>query len=108
MRRVFLILLGITMILPGLTLKSTASTATTIAVETVAAKKGEAVAVPIRLSGNSGICGVTVSVTYDAALTLTNVTRGDALPTLTMTKTGSLLSNPIKLLQSSFRKNVKK
>ncbi len=98
MKKILSVLLGVTMLLSGLTLGSTASTVTKIKVEAVVAERGESVEVPIRLSGNSGICGATVLVTYDAALTLVNVTRGDALSTLAMTKSGSLSANPVKLV----------
>lgn len=59
---------------------------------------GQRVDLPIRLWGNTGICGATISVTYDSALTLTGITKGDALSTLTMTRTGSLSESPIKLV----------
>lgn len=56
------------------------------------------VEVPIVLSGNSGICGMSFSVSYDSALTLAELTVGDALSTLDYTKPKSLSANPLKLL----------
>lgn len=54
--------------------------------------------VPITLSGNSGICGANITVSYNEKLQLKGITRGSALLSLTMTKPGSLASNPFVLV----------
>jgi len=74
---------------------------TTLTVDTVSVNVGDAVTsvdVPIILSGNSGICGMSFRVSYDTALTLTALTVGDALSTLDYTKPKTLDANPLKLL----------
>lgn len=75
-----------------------ATNETTIAVDAVASKGGGNIRVPIRLSHNTGICGATISIRYEAHLTLTAVEKGDALSALTMTNPGNLSANPINLV----------
>lgn len=70
----------------------------TISIGTVDAQPGEQVDVPISISGNTGMCGATLSIAYNDALVLSNITAGSALSTLTMTKPGSLSSNPFNLV----------
>ena len=67
----------------------------TVTVDIITAAAGETVTVPIRLSGNPGITGLDLIISYDAKLTLTSITKGDALPTLAMTPGGDLTANPI-------------
>ena len=71
-----------------------------ITVNQVTAEGGTSVDVPISISGNPGICGATISVSYDTSLTLTKVVGGEALSGLDMTKPGKLTANPIKILWS--------
>ena len=66
-----------------------------IKVEDVTALKGTNVTVPVKLTGNTGICGAVMYITYDEALTLTAVTKGEALPGLAMTPPGDLSKNPV-------------
>ena len=68
-----------------------------ITVDRVTADSGGSIDVPLRISGNTGICGASLLVEYDQRLTLTKVTKGDALSTLTMTKPGKLTMNPARL-----------
>ena len=70
----------------------------TISIDNVTAAAGETVDVPIRITDNPGICGATLKFTYNNALTLTGVSAGSALTTLTMTKPGNLSSNPFNLM----------
>lgn len=77
--------------------QSSAATETIIAMEHVTATPGQTVRVPVILEGNEGICGAAISVKYSAALTLVAVDKGTALPSLTMTKPGTLTNNPIKI-----------
>lgn len=71
------------------------SAETTISVDSVTVKTNETVTVPVRVSGNTGILGATVKVTFDEALELTNIARGDALSGLTLTMPGSTDINPV-------------
>ena len=66
---------------------------TEINIGDVTAMGGETVDVPITLSGNSGICGANIVISYDKNLQLTGITKGSALPSLSMTKPGSIASN---------------
>ena len=59
---------------------------------------GETVDVPITLSGNSGICGANIVISYDKNLQLTGITKGSALSSLSMTKPGSIASNPFAVV----------
>ncbi len=65
---------------------------TTIKVNSVSASPGDSVNVPVVVEGNPGILGATIEVSYDAGLTLTGASNGEALSTLTMTKPGSFAS----------------
>lgn len=57
------------------------------------------ITVPINISNNAGLTGLTLSVEYDFnVLTLTSIVRGEALSGLVFTKPGSLVLNPIKLV----------
>ncbi len=69
----------------------------TLSVGNIQASSGESVTVPVSISGNTGIAGAVLSVTYDSSLTLTNVTSGEAFSSLTFTKPGNLGANPINL-----------
>lgn len=60
---------------------------------------GEAdVEIPLTLSGNTGIAGMTLKVSYTEGLTLKNITQGSGLPTLTLTKPGDYSANPFNLV----------
>ena len=58
----------------------------------------ESVEVPLVLSNNPGILGMTLQVTYTEGLTLTNITLGDALSKLAYTPPGNYTDNPFTLL----------
>ncbi len=58
----------------------------------------EAVEVPIEISNNQGILGMTLKISYDKELTLTNAAKGEALSSLTFTKGGDYRSNPFNLV----------
>lgn len=74
------------------------SVQTALTVNQVKTEKNANVDVPIRISNNTGICGVTLMVSYDEKLELVNVSRGEALSTLEMTKPGNYQTNPVKIL----------
>lgn len=71
---------------------------TEINIGDVTATGGETVEVPIILSGNSGICGANIVISYDKSLQLTGITKGSALSSLSMTKPGSIVSNPFAVV----------
>lgn len=71
---------------------------TTLTIESVTAKPGESITVPVRLAGNTGICGATLNFKYHSSLTLTNISKGDGLSTLNMTKPGSYSPGPFVLV----------
>ena len=57
----------------------------------------ESVDIPIVISGNTGIIGMTLTIHYDDGLTLTGVNKGNAFTSLTMTKPGDFSANPVKI-----------
>ena len=67
-------------------------------VDKVSVTGGGSVSVPIRLTENTGICGATLSISYDSRLTLTNIEKGTALASLTMTKPGDFSANPVNIV----------
>ncbi len=69
-----------------------------VSVGNVVVDCGQNVEVPMYLSENPGICGMTLEVTYDTSLTLLHIKNGEALSSLTMTEPGDLLSNPIRVM----------
>lgn len=71
---------------------------TTITVDTVTAQPGESFTVPVRIAGNTGVCGATLTFDYGTSLTLTNITRGEGFSSLTMTKPGDVTNNPFTLV----------
>lgn len=70
----------------------------TISVDKIHIDAGSNVDVPLRISGNTGICGATISVSYDKNIVLKEVKKGTALSTLTMTGSGNLSANPVKIV----------
>ena len=69
-----------------------------MAVDTMTVSPGQTVEVPIRLSGNTGLAGIRLTISYSQSLTLTQITKGEALSTLTMTPPGKLSDNPVNIL----------
>ena len=82
----------------AMTVSGEPQSAPEISVGNVTASPGETVSVPISVSDSPGVCGATILVSYDSALTLKSVTKGDAWPSLTMTKPGKLSSNPVNIV----------
>lgn len=70
----------------------------TISIGSVTAKAGSQVKVPISISGNTGICGASLKISYDNILVLSDISAGTALSSLVMTKPGNISSNPFKLV----------
>ena len=76
-----------------------AETTFTVISQTIQQGDGtEAVEVPIEISNNQGILGMTLKISYDKELTLTNAAKGEALSSLTFTKGGDYRSNPFNLV----------
>ena len=69
-----------------------------ITVSKVSVNAGEDVEIPIILSGNTGIAGMAISVSYNNNLTLKSISRGNALSTLAYTPPGDLTANPVNLV----------
>ena len=67
----------------------------TISVDEIHIDAGGKVDVPLRISGNTG---ATISVSYDKNVVLKEVKKGAALSTLTMTGSGDLSANPVKIV----------
>lgn len=61
-------------------------------------KSNEEISIPLTLSGNTGICGATISIEYGSGLTLTGIDKGDALESLVMTKPGRFTDNPVRIM----------
>ena len=75
-----------------------ASAETKISVDQIVTESADLISVPIRIEGNTGICGAALSIKYDKNLILTSIEKGEALPSLTLTKSAELSSNPQKLV----------
>lgn len=71
---------------------------TLIKIDTVDCNPGETVEVKLSISGNTGIAGAVLKVSYDSDLELLSVTKGDALSELIFTPPAKMTSNPITLL----------
>ncbi len=90
-KKFFALLLSLCMVFSTFVTVANADALTTITVGEVEAGAGEDVVVPVSISNNTvGICGLTMTFTYDAnVLTYKSATQGDALTSLTLTKPGS-------------------
>lgn len=67
---------------------ATASRKPTITVDTVSANPGDTIKVEVKISGNTGVAGALLKISYDSKLTLTGAENGDAFGRLTFTKPG--------------------
>lgn len=67
-------------------------------IDEVTCSPGESVSVPISISGNTGIAGAIIDITYDKELTLTDINKGTAFNALTLTLPKYLTSYPLRLL----------
>lgn len=75
-----------------------ASSNISLKIDTVTCEKGKTVDVPIIVSGNTGIAGAIIDITYDKELTLVGINRGTAFTNLDFTQPNHLTSYPIRLL----------
>lgn len=94
-------LLCVLSMLFSMVVNSSAQTSTTVSVESQTIEQGagtENVEVPIKISNNTGILGITISVTFDEELTLINAVKGDVLEDLTLTKPKNYEVKPYNLV----------
>ncbi len=75
-----------------------AETNVSIAAESIRVGINEQIVVPLKISNNIGMCGATLTVSYDKGLKLKEINRGDALASMTLTKPGDLMANPFNLI----------
>ena len=75
-----------------------ASSSVLISIEETMVAVNEEIIVPIKISNNTGICGATLSISYDNSLSLESISTGDAFDSLIMTKPGNLTANPFNLV----------
>lgn len=94
------LMLQMILVVPGVSASGTAD----IVVSTVEAAAGQTdvqVAVDLNsMGGSADIASLRLEVSYPAELTLTNVVRGDALPSLTITKVNAPYTSPLGIYWS--------
>ena len=71
---------------------------TEITIGNILASQGETVDVPITISGNTGIAGAVIKITYDENLVFNGATSGSAFSSLTFTPPNDLSIKPVTLL----------
>lgn len=98
MKKIYAAMICIMMALLFVTPASAEDEGTLLEVATVTAEAGADVEVPLTVTGNTGLCGATLSVSYDQKLTLTDVKAGEAFSMLQMTKPGDMSANPVRIL----------
>ena len=98
MKKAIVLSLILSILCMSLNISVLASENIIISVDNINSQSGGIVDVPIHISGNTGICGATILVTYDNRLELTNIAQGSSLSTLTMTKPGDMTSNPFVIV----------
>lgn len=92
------IILSVVMLYPAGSVSAALGKAT-VTVDNVTAQISEDdIIVPVSIENNTGICGATLTVSYDEGLVLKNISGGDGFASLTMTKPGNLKDNPLKVL----------
>ena len=87
----------ITVSLPNLDPPPADPDAPTVTVASVTTQPGKTADVTLTLANNPGIACARFTLTHDEALTLTSITTGDALPTLTFTQPGDLTADSVYL-----------
>ena len=76
-----------------------AGSVTNVTVGAVVARAGKDITVPVSISNNTGLAGLTLSIGYDSSvLTLTGATKGDALANLDLTNPDDMSANPAVFL----------
>jgi len=72
----------------------------TVTIDTVEASSGDTIDVAVTISGNTGIAGAIVKISYDSELTLVDVKNGEAFSGLSFTKPGKF-NDPVSFLWDS-------
>lgn len=91
-------LMLVTLILIPMSIVSAADSGMKIVVSDTTVSKGtETATVTLTLSGNTGTCGMLISIAYPEELTLLNAERGDALPDLTLATFYKPYINPLRM-----------
>lgn len=96
----------ITAMLPVFSICTYAADAPVITIGSIEAQPGSSISVPIELENNTGICGAVISVKYSDGLVLTDIQKGTALPSLTMTKPGDYAANPFNIVWDGMEQDV--
>ena len=88
----------VTLILIPMSIVSAADSGMKIVVSDTTVSKGtETATVTLTLSGNTGTCGMLISIAYPEELTLLKAERGDALPDLTLATFYKPYINPLRM-----------
>lgn len=67
---------------------------------------GDVVEIPLTISGNTGIAGAVIKISYDSNLELVDIAQGDAFGSLTYTPPAKMTSNPITLLWDGMKADL--
>lgn len=98
--RIISVILILLLLLSTVPMTAFAAKKPTITVDTIEANPGDTVTINISISGNTGIAGALIGISYDSKLTLVSAENGDAFGGLSFTKSGKL-ENPAKFLWDS-------
>ena len=67
-------------------------------IDQITAQVGQVVEIPLVIDENPGISGALFTIIYDEGLVLNDIRSGNALSSLTMTKSGKVVDNSFKIL----------
>ncbi len=98
--RIIATILSLIMIVSTVPIIAIAAKAPMLTVDSVEAEPGDTVKVNVSISGNTGIAGALIGISYDSRLALVSAENGNAFQNLTFTKPGKL-GNPAKFLWDS-------
>ena len=98
--RIIATILSLIMIVSTVPIIAIAAKAPTLTVDSVEAEPGDTIKVNVSISGNTGIAGALIGISYDSRLNLISAENGNAFQNLTFTKPGKL-GNPAKFLWDS-------
>ena len=105
--KIISVILVFILTLSTVSITSKAIKSQTLTVDVVEANPGDEVEVKVKISGNYGIAGALIKISYDTKLTLIGAENGDAFGDLSYTKPGEL-GNPAKFLWDSENEVSKK
>lgn len=107
MKKVVLSFIALTLCLMMAVSVSAAGVTVTLESQKITQSEGTvSVVVPISISGNTGIAGIELLVTYADGLTLTKMEKGDALSSFSFVVPGKLSANPIKVAMDGESKDT--